>query len=118
VESYDYCYSEDALEDLARLAKRERQVYQEAIDVLADVCAAPNEAGYPLKREWEGCRALHFGRDRYRFVWEPDDEAKCLAVLRVGKRGAQAVSIYDLPRPSSPLTTPEPNDGLSDEGHA
>jgi hypothetical protein len=78
--------------------------------VLKVVCAAPNDEGYALKREWQGCRAKHFGRDQYRFVWEPIDKARCVAVLRVGRRGAQATSIYDLPRPSSPIEAPEPDD--------
>jgi hypothetical protein len=50
-----------------------------------------------------GCRAKHFGRDRYRFVWECIDDVELVAVLRVGKRGAQGGSVYEAGRPDPPI---------------
>jgi len=44
---------------------------------------------------------FHFGRDRYRLIWEVDDDFERVSVLRVDERGAQGTSIYSLPRPEA-----------------
>ena len=95
-------YTDEALDDLSRLRKLARPVYQEALKLVDEVCAAPELEGKPLKREWEGCRSKHFGRDRYRLVWEVDDERECIVVLRVAHRGAQGTPVYNKPRPEQP----------------
>jgi hypothetical protein len=70
------------------------------------------DLGYPLEGEWEGCFAVHCGRDRYRVIWEilpaeedyegdPGDEVIPVVILRVGpKTDTQGHTIYEDPRPS------------------
>jgi hypothetical protein len=73
------------------------------------------DLGYPLEEEWEGCFAVHVGRDRYRVIWEimPPvedyenlaDEVVPIVILRVGpKTDEHGHTIYDSPRPIPPLT--------------
>jgi hypothetical protein len=69
--------------------------------------------GYPLEGEWEGCYAVHTGRDRYRVIWEilpaiedytgePGDEVVPIVILRVGpKTDTQGRTIYGEPRPAA-----------------
>lgn len=105
-ETYDYRYSDEAVDDLVRLGRADRKTYNEALAVRDEVCAAPHDEGYPLTGEWEGCRAKHFGSDRYRFVWECIDDVRCVAVLRVGKRNPRGISVYEAGRPESPIPRP------------
>lgn len=69
------------------------------------------DLGYALDGEWEGCYAVHIGRDRFRVIWElmppiedydSGDELIPVVILRVGpKTDPWGRAIYDAPRPSS-----------------
>jgi len=63
-------------------------------------------SGTPLDGRWEGARAVHFWHDDYRLVWENDDEVETIIVLRIGRKKRRRGTIYDLPRPESPLQGP------------
>jgi hypothetical protein len=64
------------------------------------------DLGYPLRDNWDGCMAVHCGRDRYRIIWEvlePEDdysgeadEVTPVVVLRIGpKTDSRGRSVYD-----------------------
>lgn len=79
---------------------------------LFDNLESTPDLGYALEGEWEGCYAVHIGRDRYRVIWEllppvedyegdPGDEVVPVVILRVGpKTDEQGHTIYESPRPS------------------
>ncbi len=55
----------------------------------------------PLTGEWEGCYSVHFANDRYRLIWEFDEEIATIKVIAVErKQVTRAESIYDRPRPT------------------
>jgi mRNA-degrading endonuclease RelE of RelBE toxin-antitoxin system len=98
-EPYGVRYDTRAAEELDRLKRKDRPLWREALEVVGEAQDDPRGYGYPLLREWKGCYAKHFGNDRWRMIWNVDDEAECIGVLRVGRRGAQSRSIYaDPPR--------------------
>jgi mRNA-degrading endonuclease RelE of RelBE toxin-antitoxin system len=54
-----------------------------------------------MRDEWKGCRALHFGRDAYRIIWEVHEDDEVVLILRVaGRFDPERTSIYDEPRPN------------------
>lgn len=57
--------------------------------------------GTPLGGRWEGAYAVHFANDKYRLIWEVEDEGEVIVVLRVGRKRHRRGTIYDLPRPES-----------------
>ena len=84
---------------------RDNGIYREIIRLLDDIEINPDR-GYALRGEWDGCRATHAGRDRYRVIWEelsPEvdytgvaDEVVPVVVLRVGpKTASDGRAIYD-----------------------
>lgn len=99
----------EAWEDLKRLKSRDPKAYREVELLLTNIEKTP-DLGYPLLDEWEGCRAVHCGRDRYRIIWEilspvedydkAGGEVVPIAIFRVGpKTDARGHAIYDDPRP-------------------
>lgn len=91
----------EAAADLRRLRNRARTVYNKAESMLDLICEHADEIGYALTGEWEGCRAVHFADDKYRIVWEVDDDRGLVIALRVAQRFPRGRSLYDWPRPSS-----------------
>lgn len=71
----------DAREDLHRLKRREPKVWAE-IQKLFDAIEKTPDLGYPLEDEWDGCYAVHCGRDRYRVIWEVMRRSKTTKVIR------------------------------------
>ena len=59
-------------------------------------------AGEELEDEWEGARGLHFWNDRYRLIWEVDEEIHVVVLLRVGPKRQGRTTIYEEPRPERP----------------
>lgn len=55
--------------------------------------------GTELSGRWAGARSEHFANDKYRLVWEPDDEAETVTILLVGPKKERQGTIYDRPRP-------------------
>ena len=104
--------SDDAIEDLHRLRKASRPLWREAERLIKSLAMDPFQ-GYSLRREWLGCRGLHFGSDKYRLIWEvrpieddyegaEGDQVTPVIVLCAGpKTGLQEGVIYDQPRPSA-----------------
>jgi hypothetical protein len=45
---------------------------------------------------------VHFEKDAYRLIWEPDYERNVVIVLRVGKKVQRRGTIYGQPRPDTP----------------
>lgn len=97
--SYAKRYVDEAVTDLRRLRAQHRPIYNSAESLILLACEHPGEIGYPLEDDWEGCRAVHFWSDAYRLIWEEDDEAELVIVLRVAKRFIRGRSLYDYPRP-------------------
>jgi mRNA-degrading endonuclease RelE of RelBE toxin-antitoxin system len=102
----------DSREDLRLLKRQDPKAHRE-VDQMFDKLELKPDLGYELRDEWEGCRAIHVGRDRYRVIWEvldpePDytgvaDEVVPVVILRVGpKTDAAGRTIYDRGRPDSP----------------
>lgn len=56
--------------------------------------------GYKLRDEWAGARSLHFGRDRYRLIWQVNGSEAEVIVLRVGRKATSRGTIYQEGRPS------------------
>lgn len=82
-------------EDLSGLRRRQRKVYAEACALIASLSDDPF-IGYELRDEWAGARSVHFARDRYRLIWQIDDEDKTVVVLRVGrKENSRGGTIYE-----------------------
>lgn len=48
-----------------------------------------------------GCRAKHFARDRYRFVWECIEGERCVAVLRVARDARACRCVRSSSRPAA-----------------
>lgn len=61
----------------------------------------PYRIGVPLGGRWKGARAVHFGSDNYRLVWEVDEEREIVTVLIVGRKKRSHGTIYDRPRPGT-----------------
>jgi mRNA-degrading endonuclease RelE of RelBE toxin-antitoxin system len=99
VEPYGVRYSASAREALKKLKHKDPPLHRETLAAIAEAQAEPHDAGYALKREWDGCRAKHFGSDKRRLIWAPDDRTECVGVLMVGERRAQSTPIYSEPRP-------------------
>lgn len=97
--TYAKRYVDEAVKDLRRLRGQNRAIYNSAESLILLACEHPGEIGYPLEDEWEGARAVHFWSDQYRLVWEEDDEAEFVIVLRVAKRFPKGRSLYDYSRP-------------------
>lgn len=94
---------------MRRLERRDKSAHQE-IERLFDVIERTPDFGYELRDQWEGCIAVHAGRDRYRIIWELLDperdytgvaaEVIPVVILSVGpKTDASGRSIYDRERP-------------------
>jgi mRNA-degrading endonuclease RelE of RelBE toxin-antitoxin system len=56
--------------------------------------------GCELRDEWAGARSLHFGRDRYRLIWQVNTGEAEIIVLRVGCKATPRGTIYQEDRPS------------------
>jgi mRNA-degrading endonuclease RelE of RelBE toxin-antitoxin system len=56
--------------------------------------------GSELISEWDGCRAIHFGNDQYRLIWEIHEEDKVVIILRAAKRFGIGGSVYEQGRPA------------------
>jgi hypothetical protein len=91
------------------LKRRDPKTHRE-IERLFDVIETTPDMGYELRDEWEGCMAVHCGRDRYRVIWEPlppeedydgiTDEIIPVVILRVGpKTDSAGRTIYEDGRP-------------------
>ena len=112
---YEVVLTREAQADLRRLYRHDRKTYRQIQGPggLFDTLEKTPDLGYPLEGEWEGCFAVHCGRDRYRVIWEllpaeedyegdPGDELIQVVILRVGpKTDAQGHTIYESPRPSA-----------------
>ena len=48
---------------------------------------------------WSGARRVHCASDKYRVIWELDDDGDVVIVLLIGKKKQLRGTIYDLPRP-------------------
>lgn len=94
-------YTDEALKSLKRLKKHDRIAYQQARSMIGLVAEDPDAMGYPLDGRWHGARACHFGRDRYRLIWELNDERHAITVLLVGAKQQRRSTIYDRPRPDT-----------------
>jgi mRNA-degrading endonuclease RelE of RelBE toxin-antitoxin system len=62
-----------------------RSAYRE-FERLKDRLKDDPSFGAPLLDDWEGARAVHFGMDAYRLIWEVDEETCLVTILRVGRR--------------------------------
>lgn len=108
--------------DLKALKARDPKTWRqiEGSGGLFDQLEKSPDFGYALDGEWEGCYAVHVGRDRYRVIWEPmepiedyagdpGDELIVVAILRVGpKTDPWGHTIYEAPRPpTAPPRTAE-----------
>jgi len=94
-----------AHDDLKQLKRRDISTYNQ-VNKLLDTIEQTPDLGYPLRDEWEGCLAVHCGRDRYRVIWEilaPEedysgatDKVIPVAILRIGpKNDSHGRTIYD-----------------------
>jgi mRNA-degrading endonuclease RelE of RelBE toxin-antitoxin system len=100
-EPYRDAYSDAAIEDLKRLKRVDRKAFQNAMEAIEAVRMMPR-MGTPLRDKWEGCLHRHFGRDKYRVIWDVDDDDRVVGILRVGKKKLPHGTIYDEPRPARP----------------
>jgi hypothetical protein len=86
------------------LKSRDPKTHRE-VEQLLDVIERTPDFGYELRDEWDGCWAVHCGRDRYRVIWEHlepmedydgiADQVVPVVVLRVGPKAARGRTIYD-----------------------
>jgi mRNA-degrading endonuclease RelE of RelBE toxin-antitoxin system len=63
------------------------KIQKQAVRKMQTIEAAPSSAGYPLRGELRGFRAIHSGR--YRIIWRLvalEDEAQAAEVVYVGIR--------------------------------
>lgn len=111
---YEVVLTAEGRADLRRLKKQDPKTHKEIQGPggLFDQLEKTPDLGYPLEDDWEGCFAVHVGRDRYRVIWEmlpavedyegdPEDEVIAVAILRVGpKTDEYGHTIYQSPRPS------------------
>jgi len=91
-----------ANEDLSRLRRREKRIYAEAYALITELATEPF-MGCELRDEWAGARSLHFGRDRYRLIWQVNTGEAEIISPASGMQGDPAWN--NLPgRPSLMLT--------------
>jgi mRNA-degrading endonuclease RelE of RelBE toxin-antitoxin system len=68
---YEVTLTPEARADLRRLYRHDRKTHREiqAPGGLFDSLERTPDLGYPLEGEWEGCFAVHCGRDRFPAGW-------------------------------------------------
>jgi mRNA-degrading endonuclease RelE of RelBE toxin-antitoxin system len=94
VEPYGERYTPRAIDGLTKLHRKDRKIYNRAESMIGLICSAPHRIGDRLKGELARYRAVPFWNDKYRIVWEVDDDLERVIIARVGPRGAQGTSIY------------------------
>lgn len=88
------------------LKRQDPKTWHEINDRLFPQIELTPDLGYELRGEWEGCQAVHCGRDRYRVIWEvlePEEDYTGMAdmvvpvaVIRVGpKTDSRGRTIYE-----------------------
>ncbi len=93
---------------MEHINRRDRKAYGEIQKFFKEL-EQSDGLGYPLRGEWEGCRAAHVCSDRYRVIWRElpetedysgahDDTVVPVQVLRVGlKAPTKGTTIYQQP---------------------
>lgn len=82
------------------LKKRSKKAWQ-AAETQIDAIAKHPYLGEELEEEWAGARAVHFGRDAYRLIWEVVEKEEVLWVLLVGAKKIREGTIYSRQRPTT-----------------
>lgn len=85
---YGLACSEIAEAGLKEIKRTNQSAYQEIERFIEGLRSYPFQ-GYLLEKgELAGLRATHIARDRYRVVWEVDEEIRTVFVLHVGLRSS------------------------------
>ncbi|MBI3590073.1 MAG: type II toxin-antitoxin system RelE/ParE family toxin [Candidatus Melainabacteria bacterium] len=90
---YTISYTPRAERDLEKFRKRYWKSYRDFLTILATLELDPYAVGIPLKGNYKGLYALHFGRKpECRAIYEIKDELIIVIVLKIGTRE----NFYDL----------------------